>query len=123
MRAQVSLEAEINSVKHAKDIRREYEKQNQSLKDEVDQLRSKYKSDATAMQKLQDELTTLEKAKANTEFEFKQLKGKCETDKKSYSVFFQLYIIYSSLQIRSQLFKILILQLNTFNPPIRLNDN
>ena len=93
MRAQVSLEAEINSVKHAKDIRREYEKQNASLKDEVDQLRSKYKSDATAMQKLQDELITLEKAKANIEFEYKQLQGKCESDKKSYTVLFIMLFI------------------------------
>ena len=54
MRVQVALEAEINFVKHAKDIRREYEKQNASLKDEVDQLRSKYEIDATAMQNLQD---------------------------------------------------------------------
>ena len=83
---QVALEAEINFVKHAKDIRREYEKQNASLKDEVDQLRSKYEIDATAMQKLQDELTTLEKAKVNLEFEYKQLQGKCEADKKTYSV-------------------------------------
>ena len=86
MRTQVALEAEINSVKHAKDIRREYEKQNAALKDEVDQLRSKYKIDATAMQKLQDELTTLEKAKTNIEFEYKQLQGKYQTDKKTYSV-------------------------------------
>lgn len=86
MRTQVALEAEINSVKHAKDIRREYEKQNAALKDEVDQLWSKYKVDATAMQKLQDELTTLEKAKANIEFEYKQLQGKYETDKKSFTV-------------------------------------
>lgn len=84
MRAQVSLEAEINSVKHAKDIRREYEKQNQSLKDEVDQLRSKYKSDTTAMQKLQDELITLEKSKANIEFEYKQLQGRYDSNKKTF---------------------------------------
>ena len=38
MRFQVALEAEINSVKHAKNIRREYEKINAALKDEVDQL-------------------------------------------------------------------------------------
>ena len=86
MKAQVSLEAEIHSVKHAKDIRREYEKQNQGLKDEVDQLRNKYKSDANAMQKLQDELFALEKSKANTEFELKQLHGKFESDKKTYQV-------------------------------------
>ena len=86
MRAQVSLEAEINSVKHAKDIRREYEKQNQSLKDEVDQLRSKYKSDTTAMQKLQDELIALEKSKANIEFEYKQLQGQLEGEKKTHNV-------------------------------------
>jgi len=85
MRAQVSLEAEINSVRHAKDIRREYEKQNAALKNEVDQLRSKYKVDATAMQKLQDELTTLEKAKANIEFEYRQLQGRHEADKRNYS--------------------------------------
>jgi len=86
MKAQVSLEAEIHSVKHAKDIRREYEKQNQALKDEVDQLRSKYKSDATAMQKLQDELFALEKSKANIEFENKQLKTELDGDKKNHQV-------------------------------------
>ena len=46
------------------------------MKDEVDQLRNKYKTDATAMQKLQEELITLEKAKANVEFEHKQLQVK-----------------------------------------------
>lgn len=72
MRSQVALEAEINSVKHAKNIRREYEKINAALKDEVDQLWSKYKIDATAIQKLQDEVATLEKAKADIEFEYKE---------------------------------------------------
>lgn len=86
MKAQVSLEAEIHSVKHAKDIRRDFEKQNQALKDEVDQLRSKYKTDATAMQKLQDELFGLEKSKANIEFEYKQLQSQVEADKKKYQV-------------------------------------
>ena len=38
------------------------------------------------MQKLQDELTTLEKAKTNIEFEYKQLQGKYQTAKKTYSV-------------------------------------
>ena len=97
MRFQVALEAEINSVKHAKNIRREYEKINAALKDEVDQLWSKYKVDATAMQKLQDELTTLEKAKANIEFEYKQLQGKYETDQKTYSVSAVRYLLSRSI--------------------------
>lgn len=86
MKAQVALEAEIHSVKHAKDIRRDFEKQNQSLKLEVDQLRIKYKTDATAMQKLQDELFALEKSKAEIEFEYKQFQSQVETDKKKHQV-------------------------------------
>ena len=86
MQTQVALEAEISAVKHANDIRRDFEKQNASLKDEVDQLRSKYKSDANAMQKLQDELIALEKSKANTAFELKQLKAKYELEKANFSV-------------------------------------
>lgn len=96
MKAQVSLEAEMHSVKHAKDIRREYEKQNQGLKDEVDQLRRKYNSDATAMQKLQDELIALEKSKTNVEFEYKQLISKVESDKKTYQVIFD-YCVFPIL--------------------------
>merc|ERR1712183_1256858 len=37
MRTQMALEFEINAVKHAKDTRREFEKQNQTLKDDNDQ--------------------------------------------------------------------------------------
>ena len=80
------MEAEIHAVKQAKDIRREYEKQNQDLKDEVDQLRNKYKSDAKAMQRLQDELFALEKSKANTEFELKQIQGKFDAEKVKHQV-------------------------------------
>ena len=82
----MALEAEINSVKHAKDIRREFEKQNQTLKDENDQLRAKYKIDSNAVQKLQDELINLEKDKGDIEFQYKQLQLKCDSDKKSYQV-------------------------------------
>lgn len=86
LRAQVALEAEINSVKHAKDIRREFEKQNQTLKDENEQLRSKYKTDSAAVQKLQDEVINLEKAKGDIELQYKQLQTKCDADKKNFQV-------------------------------------
>ncbi len=61
LRTQASLEAEINSVKHAKDMRRELEKQVSGLKEEIDQLRQKSKHDSIQTQKLQDDLIGLEK--------------------------------------------------------------
>lgn len=84
MRTQMALETEINAVKHAKDARREFEKQNQALRDENEQLRAKYKLDSNAVQRLQDELIALGKEKHEIEFEFKQLQTNRESDKKGY---------------------------------------
>ena len=46
------------------------------------------------MQKLQDELFALEKSKANTEFELKQIQGKFDTEKVKHqvSVFFTQFL-------------------------------
>eukprot|EP00794_Sanderia_malayensis_P004823 gene4823-5455_t len=84
VRTQASLEAEINSVKHAKDMRRELERQVSGLKEEIDQLRSKGKHDAIQTQKLQDDLIGLEKVKANKEFEYKQLQQKFEHEQSEF---------------------------------------
>ena len=82
----MALESEINAVKHAKDTRREFEKQNQILKDENEQLRAKYKVDSTAVQRLQDELINLEKEKNEIEFQYKQLQSQGASEKKTYQV-------------------------------------
>ena len=73
-------------MKHAKDMRRELEKQVTGLKEEVDQLRNKSKQDAVQMQSLQDDLIGLEKVKANKEFEYKQLMQKFEQEKSDFKV-------------------------------------
>ena len=73
-------------MKHAKDMRRELEKQITGLKEEVDQLRNKSKQDAIQMQSLQDDLIGLEKVKANKEFEYKQLMQKFEQEKSDFKV-------------------------------------
>ncbi|XP_065062554.1 rho-associated protein kinase 1-like [Rhopilema esculentum] len=84
LRTQASLEAEINSVKHAKDMRRELEKQVAGLKEEVEQAKNKSKQDAVQLQGLQDDLISLEKAKANKEFEYKQLLQKYDKEQSEF---------------------------------------
>jgi len=86
LRTQASLEAEINSVKHAKDMRRELEKQVAGLKEEVEQGKLKSKQDAAKLQSLQDDLIELEKIKANKEFEYKQLLQKYDKEQSEFKV-------------------------------------
>ena len=90
LRTQASLEAEINSVKHAKDMRRELEKQVAGLKEEVEQAKLKSKQDAAQLQSLQDDLIGLEKVKANKEFEYKQLLQKYEKEQSEFKVVLNL---------------------------------
>ena len=93
LRTQASLEAEINSVKHAKDMRRELEKQVAGLKEEVEQGKLKSRQDAAKLQSLQDDLIELEKIKANKEFEYKQLFQKYEKEQSEFKVISQHLLI------------------------------
>ena len=73
-------------MKHAKDMRRELEKQVAGLKEEVEQAKLKSKQDAAQLQSLQDDLIGLEKVKANKEFEYKQLLQKYDKEQSEFKV-------------------------------------
>ena len=81
-------------MKHAKDMRRELEKQVSGLKEEIEQAKMKSRQDATQLQSLQDDLIELEKVKANKEFEYKQLLQKYEKEQSEFKVSLYFKFIY-----------------------------
>ncbi|XP_048581823.1 rho-associated protein kinase 2 isoform X3 [Nematostella vectensis] len=78
IKVQANLEAEVNMRSQANSAKADFEYQNRTLRDELDQLKARSASDARLQQKLQQDLINLEKAKANTEFELKSLQHKFE---------------------------------------------